>query len=651
MIKFDFVISVLILLLTGNQLSAQIKEITFGEIPPEDLEMAVYDADPSADAVILENHAAVNMRSADKLLVIAECHVRIKIINTDGLDYANVELPYISNERIVGLKAAAYNLEDGKVVQSQVDRKSLNFEKTTRYHSTLRFSVPNVRPGTVIEYKYTLESPDIFTLYTIEFQHEIPVRRCRFHVEFPGYFEYKFLSAGDLSNVRYVKDQRRVYFGNSTVEGFFGTWTGHDIPAYREEEFSTGSDDYYARIDFELSKISVPGYYFEDVSPTYSKLSEKLFERFDFGGYIEKAGVVRKKALELKAAGGSETEILRRIRSWVSGYMMWNGHSDFTASAGMTKVYNDARGNAADINLMLLSMLRYAGLQADPVVMSTREHGLLNPFFALQRRFNHVVVMVTADGKSHLADATDPLRPFNMLPIECLNGQGWVVSRSGGYWVNLNNGEHFGESITLDMKLDESGNMSGAALNVYESYDAWRVRKFCSLQGKDTYRDFFQSGNSHLKISDLELENLDKPEEPVIERITLAVRSAGDAGPGIMYLNPVLMGRMESNDFYADERISVIDIACPDIRKYRCTITVPDGWQVAELPQQVLLQLDGGGATFTYSITAEGRRITVDSELNVSTVTYPPDRYNTIRKFYSDIIRKQSEVIVLKKEI
>jgi hypothetical protein len=503
----------------------------------------------------------------------------------------------------------------------------------------------------VIEYKYTLESPDIFTLYTMEFQQDIPVRRCRFQVEFPGYFEYKFLTGGDLTRVRYVSGQRRVYFGNSTVEGFIGTWTGNEIPAYREEPFSTGSDDYYARIGFELSKISVPGYYFEDVSPTYSRLSEKLLERDDFGGYIDKAGIVRKKAMELKSAGGSETEILRRIYSWVTGYMMWTGYPDYTASGGMTKVYNDARGSSADINLMLLAMLRYAGIQADPVIMSTREHGLLNPFFALQRRFNHVVVKATADGKDHLIDATDPHRPFNQLPIECLNGQGWVVSSFGGNWVNLNNGEHFGESVTLDMTLDDAGNMTGTALNVYESYDAWMVRKFCSLQGTDTYRDFFQDANSNWRISALELENLETLEEPVTERIKLTIRNAADAGSGIMYLNPILAGRMESNDFYADERISVIDLACPDLRKYNCTIMIPDGWKVAELPQQVMIQMDGGGASFAYNITAEGRKITLTSEIIVSTVTYLPERYSSIRKFYSDIIRKQAEVIVLKKEI
>ncbi|MBE0674208.1 MAG: DUF3857 domain-containing protein, partial [Bacteroidales bacterium] len=166
-------------------LSGQIREITFGDIPMEDLEMAEYAEDPTADAVILDNYGIVRLRSLDKIVVEVQRHIRIKIINTDGLDYANVEIPYGGNEKVMGIKAASYNSEEGKTVAGEVDKKSIYFDKSSRYRNTVRFSIPNVKAGSVIEYKYSLESPDIFPLYTLEFQHEIPVRRCGFRVEFP----------------------------------------------------------------------------------------------------------------------------------------------------------------------------------------------------------------------------------------------------------------------------------------------------------------------------------------------------------------------------------------------------------------------------------------------------------------------------------
>ncbi len=644
-------LSIFLLVVNTVPLLAQIREITFGEIPVEDLEMAEYLPDPSADAVILENHASTTLRSGDKILSVTDCHIRIKIINTDGLDYANVELPYGSDDRIVGLKAASYNLEYGEVVQNLVDRKSLYYEETNRYRNTLRFSVPNVRPGTIIEYKYTLESPDFFSFYTFRFQEEIPVRRCIFRAEIPGYFEYKFITGGSFKNIIFRKDQRIMSFGGSSVDAYVGIWTGTNIAAYREEPFSTGSDDYYSHIGFELSKINIPGYYFEEVSPTYLKFSEKLLNRDDFGGYIRRSSVIRKKAEELKVQGGSETDVVRRICEYVSEYMMWNGYYDFTSSAPMAKVFSDARGSSADINLMLLAMLREAGIQSDPVILSTRDHGLINPLFAIISKFNNVIVSVMADGRRWLVDATDPVRPFTMLPEDCLNGEGWLVSEAGGEWINLSNGEHHGETVSLVMQLDEDGSLSGTAINVYESYDAWLVRKFCTLQGEEAYRDFMQASKPGWKISGLELENLGELGQPVTETIRMTIHDGSQTGYGIMYLNPVLEGRQESNEYYAGERLSEIDFACPEVEKYSCTITIPDGWTVAELPQSVNLRMEGGGAGFIYNISARGRTIHLDMEVSFTTVRYSPESYDTIRNFWSSIIRKQSEVIILRKEI
>lgn len=650
-ISFRLLTLILICLTFNMVLSGQIKEITFGEIPEEDLAMTEYPEDPSADAVILENHASVSMRSADKILVITDRHVRIKIINTDGLDYANVEIPYGSDEKVIGIKAASYNMEDGKRVTGMVDRKSIYYEESSRYRNTVRFSVPNVRAGSVIEYKYTIESPDIFTLYTMEFQQEIPVARCGFNVEFPGYFEYKFVTGGDLSKVRYNKTESNVNFGGDLVIGFLGHWTAFNIPAYREEPFSTGSEDYHTHIGFELSKIDIPGYYFQDVSPTYPKLSEKLLESSDFGLYLNTNSSIRRKAQELKALGGSETDLLRRIYGFISEHMMWNGYEDYTSSAAMKKIYTDARGNAADINLMLVSMLRAAGLEAHPVILSTRDHGLLSPYFAIIQRFNYVVASVRVDGEEYLVDATDPLRPFNMLPFRCLNGQGWIVNSNGGSWVNLRSNEKNHENMSFILDLSEEGSLKGVASNSYESFDAWTVRKICKLEGEEAYTDRMRSVNNRWKIDALELENLGELEKPVLEHISLSVTGAAETGEGIMYLNPVIYDRDDSNEFYADERLSPVDIGCPAYKHYSCEITIPEGWTVTEIPRSVNIKLSGGGGQFIYNIRTEGRKIILDTETKISAVTFPPERYSDLRNFRSDIILKQAEVVIIKKEI
>ena len=648
---YSLALSIFAAFIFSTEASPQIRGISFGDIPREDIEMVEYAEDPAADAVILDDYVRVEMSITANIMVNVERHVRIKIINTDGLDYANVEIPYGYDENVSGIKAASYNLEDGETVASLVERKGFYYEKTSSYWNTLRFSIPNVRAGTVIEYRYTIASPDYYTLYTLEFQHDIPLRRCNFEVRIPGYFSYKFVPSGDLSAIRQSWTREWVAFIGGSEMGSVGKLTGYDIPAYRDEPFSTGSDDYYMRMGFELSKIEIPGVFIEDVSPSYPKLSEKLLERTDFGKYISDGAKLRQKVAELKDKGGSQTDLLRRIYTFVAEHMMWDGYSDYTASGTIRKIYNDARGNAADINLMLIAMIREAGLSADPVILSTRKHGIVNPLFAIIQRFNHVAAIAKADGKDYIMDATDPLRPFNVLPKECLNGEGWVVTPSGGYWVNITNGEHSSESVSFEMALDNNGILTGTAVNKYESFDAWAVRKVCRLEGLESYTDLMRYYYSNLKIENLELENLDQLEEPVTERIKLTVPDASVVRNNTMYLSPFFYNRDETNEFYAENRISPIDLACPSDSKYSCTITIPDGWSVEELPQSVNILMAGGGARFRYDIKAEGRKILFDMEVEYSTFTYPPDRYNSLRNFQSDIIRKKAELVILRKVI
>ena len=141
------------------------------------------------------------------------------------------------------------------------------------------------------------------------------------------------------------------------------------------------------------------------------------------------------------------------------------------------KIFNDEKGNAADVNLLLLAMLRSAGISSEPVILSTRENGILNPFFAIIQQFDYVAVIARADGDQYVIDATDPLRPFNMLPFYCLNGDGWALLGMNGSWVPVRNNERYQESINLEMNLKEDGSVTGHAVNSYESYDAFAVRK------------------------------------------------------------------------------------------------------------------------------------------------------------------------------
>ena len=67
------------------------------------------------------------------------------------------------------------------------------------------------------------------------------------------------------------------------------------------------------------------------------------------------------------------------------------GIDGFTASNSLRNVMNKEKGSSAEINMILIAMLRSAGLNADPVILSTRSNGSLNQNSAMMQQFNYLV--------------------------------------------------------------------------------------------------------------------------------------------------------------------------------------------------------------------------------------------------------------------
>ena len=114
---------------------------------------------------------------------------------------------------------------------------------------------------------------------------------------------------------------------------------------------------------------------------------------------------------------------------------------------------------------------------------------------------------------------------------------------------------------------------------------------------------------------------------------------------------PVQYDKLESNPYYSEERISPVDLGCPSEQVCRYRITVPDNYEVQETPLTFSTQLEGGGAEYRYTLSSDGRIITLETVLKFKEFRFNPEGYNAIRDFYARIIQKQSEVIILKRKL
>ena len=628
---------------------AQKSPIKFGEIPLEDLKMRVYAKDTSASAVILTDYgeAYVNVTSLQASLQF-ERHVRIKILTNDGLAWADVGIPLYhsgsSEERVIKLKASTYNLENGKIVASEMAKDGIFKEKFNRDFKLQKFSLPNVKVGSVIEYSYTISSEFITNFPNWQFQYDIPVRWSEYWARFPEFFIFEKYMQGYIPTTSYeVKNQHN---GDFQVQAHH--WISKDVPAFKKEPFMTCEDDYVSKINFALSHISFPGQPVQEIMGTWSKLNTLLLESESFGKAVTGSGFLKKKAEELTVGKTDPQQKVEAIYNYVKETLEWDGTEDKYVD-NLKKVIEDKKGTAADINIILASMLEKVDIPVDMVLLSTRDHGFVRTPYPMAEQFNYVICAARIGDKQLLLDATDKYLPMNILPERCLNGQALVISKTHHGWINIETKTRARTVIDVDLTLSEAGELKGRLSYSCEGYDALKLRKAYYASSEQEYLKEFLA-NKSWEVEKSEFLNLKNLNQSVKQSHEVVISEQTIVAGNIIYLNPLLGENVKENLFKHEKREYPVDFGKPVERFIMGKVILPEGYTVDELPKPKIIVLPNAAGKYTYNVTHTGNTLNIVSVMQINKSLFVQDEYPNLREFYNQLVAKQAEQIVIRKK-
>lgn len=401
---------------------AQKSPIKFGDVPMEDLKMTHYAKDSSAAAVVLTDYAEayITVMTSDIKMTI-ERHVRIKILRKEGLKWGDVAILLrqsgSSEERVIGLKANSYNLVDGKIVITKLEKDGIFKDKYNRNFVQQKFTMPDVKEGSIIEYTYKISS-DFWTYFpNWQFQRTIPTRWSEYWAMIPRYFQYEKYMQGYLTvAVNEVKD---MTVGGVEVKAHH--WAVKDAPAFKEEPFMTSEEDFISRINFALASINFPGQPTQEIMESWAKLNKELTEDNDFGKVIEKSGFLKDIVASVTTGLTDPVQKVEAIHRYIKENVEWDGTEDYYPG-DLKKILEKKKGTSGDINILLASMLDKAGISVDMVLLSTRSHGFIRQAYPMARQFNYVICAARLQDKVLLLDATEKHLPYTIIPERCLNG-------------------------------------------------------------------------------------------------------------------------------------------------------------------------------------------------------------------------------------
>ncbi len=606
----------------------------YGKVTMEELKMNKYSPDTAASAVILFDKGEYNL--TDQLTVEMKRHMRIKFLTKAAIDdWASRTVNLTKNqESISKLKASCYNLENGSIVETKMDEKSIFKTKYDRYTDQVKFTIPNVKEGSVVEFSYILRSSDAFGP-SWQFQHLIPTIYSEYKTYIPTTFTFRHELKGFLP------------LSEHGTKGTSETWIIKDIPAFKEEPFTLNVDDYISRIEFTITELFVPGNPIIKLGKTWPKIISELLDDQDFGGQIRSSGFLKSAVGEVTAGITDDEQKTKAILEYVKSKVEWNKYVDFIPDHPFKKVIEDRKGSSSEINLLIVSMLQKAGINAHPVLLSTRKHGIINPFWPRYSDFNDVICVAKIGTKRLLLDGTDRGLPMNALPERCLNGEGLVISKDEMEWIPLT-AIRSRKVVNADYKLNPDGELIGKLTISRDGIDASDMRDSYKDLGKEKYLKDFVAGKSW-EVNNSLFENLENPNQSAKEIHEVVINDHSQVAGNIIYLNPYIAGRMEENIFKSEQRLYPVDYSTPLDRIYMAKIQIPDGYAVEELPKQRVIMLPSNGGKFVYSATLTGNTINFVSQFIINKSVFAAEEYPHLREFYTQVVAKQAEQIVLKK--
>jgi len=629
------------------------KKFVFGNITAEQLSNKPYLPDPGADAIILSDIGVATLNYTNGFTVEMERDVRIRIVNSNGFDYADIELPFSSSDKLTWYKASSFNLRNGTITETPVQKKSFILEKSTKYRNLLKFNFPDVHEGTIIEYSYTVELKDeaIYTLTPWVFQTSIPIVYSSLIVAYPEFFSYKTIISGNPRLVNSQITSRNQMFVGLSTKIITYNWFAQNVPSLKEEPYMKSMRDNQTGLTFELASVNFPNTSFEEISPTYATLTTKLLDRDDFGRVLDNSSFLKKKAESLTAGLNDDLSRIRTIHKYVSENIFWNGDEDYTSSSSLRLILNKEKGNSADINMILIGMLRCLNIKADPVILCTRSNGTLNEYSAMLQQFNYLVANVTAGGKSYLIDATNPLRPFDLLPFDCLNGSGRQISEFESKFVELKNSRKTNSFVKLDLSLSGDGIIEGDFVKKSGGYRALNIREKVKLEGEDGYADIIKEKYSEAIISRFSLKNLSQRDSDITENCTIKLEDGVVKAGDKLLFNPYFSFESFDNPFNSPERSFPVDFGYQDEEVFSLSLRIPDIYSIEELPENVTYSLGEKNAEYGFTCSKEENRIFVKSFLRLKKTIFTPAEYSGLRDFFGNMLQSQARLIVLKKKI
>lgn len=653
------------LIMIALPLSAINENRKFGNPTKEEMTMTVYDADKEAPAVVLyelSNLHYVYSSGLGGLRTILDVKGRIKVLKDEGVDFANFEIPYHSPEgqsapeKVIKINATAFNMEGEKTVKTKMKDDLVFRERLDRSTMLVKFSVPQVRVGTVFEYEFTIESDSPVNIRDWAVQRGIPVSLAHYTMTTPNIYDFDIEMQGSHPMPMTTENAKIRIADGADVADLEATkrdFEVKELPALKGDDFVICSDDYASKVVTDLNSIrNNYGIVVQNFNATWEDIDKLLCDESDFGGCYSMTNPLKSEqaALTLDQYNGDAKKIAGELRNLLRSKVNWNGQYGILSEKKGSRVVKDATGSAADINFVMMSMLRDAGVKALPVVLRRRSSGRLPLTHASVGSLNTMILAVANGSEYFFMDASDDYGAVGVINPNMLTTRGRIIEFNGsihqGRWADLSATSTYKETrrVMLDVKPD--GEIKGSSFTRYQEQGARSIRVM-HKNAKDS-ADYVQKigADNSVSITDFTSTGLSEYSDTYTEDFKFESKTDAD---DVMYIDPFVF--FDHKSLFTDEKRD-LPVEFPFLynTRYIGTINLPEGYEVAECPSSVNISNANKTMATRIAVQQTDKTVNISVTQQRNTMISLPQDYQDTKEYYRLVDEKCQQMIVLKKK-
>lgn len=641
--------------------SSQAQEIYNTEnlqVSGEDLFATTLSNDSTANSFYIFEKGFSQFEDEGNYNLITDYSAKIKILNKEGYDHANVEIRLykskLGSEKIHKLEATTYFLENGKKKRIKLDASNIYTEKNENY-DLVKFTFPSISPGAVLVYSYQKESPFFFNFNTWWFQEDIPKLYSSYETSIPANYLYNIKKIGELSlDIHTSKIKPRCFQPTESAtpgDCILSEYTMKNIPAFIEEPYLTSKFNFIARIEFELMQVTNLNGIVKNYTKSWSDVDHELKTDKNIGRQLNRTSLVKDILPENLQQKPNNLAKAKEIFDFIKENFTWNGEYKIYSEMNLKDVINEQSGNVSSINILMHNIFEKEGFKVLPVMISTRANGFPTKLYPVLSEFNYLLVQLEVEGKKYFLDATEKNIGFGEIPFRGLNQYARLLDFDNeSSWIDIEPSGFSGMVVMDSLKVGADGTSNGISEHVFKGYHALQARNSLEKLRQDDIFNELSNPSSSTRSSAITLKNQKEVSRALHIKYDLnnQTQKINDA----IYLNPFSFRFFKRNPFQLESRHYPIDFGYKDAYSYIINIEIPENYKFEEFPEHKLLRLPESGGTLQF-FTRQNNETNLDVFCRISfhKASYSSDYYPYLKDFFDAILEVQTQSLIVIREI